>query len=850
MKEYDHKAIESKWQKQWEKEKIYKAEDKSKKPKYYCLIEFPYPSGDGLHVGHVRPYIAMDIISRKRRMEDYNVLYPIGWDAFGLPTENYAIKTKTPPKIVTKQNTDNFRRQIKMLGISFDWSREINTTDPKYYKWTQWIFLQLFKHGLAYKKKTAINWCIDCKIGLANEEVVGGLCERCGGGTEKREKEQWMLAITKYADRLYDDLDSVDYLERIKIQQRNWIGRSNGAEITFKLHYSSQTHADPTQNNAEIKVFTTRPDTLFGATYMVLAPEHELIKNLKLKIKNYDEVEGYIVQSKKKSEIERTTEGKEKTGVKLEGVTAINPANKEEIPIFIADYVLKEYGTGAIMAVPAHDDRDLQFAIKYGLDIRRVIRDREQPSGEKELQAYGVVSINAMRESGFAWTYGGILMNSGKFNGIDSEEAKKKITEAVGGKWTTTYKLRDWVFSRQRYWGEPIPLIFCEACAKKSKARTNADLTRNNAEGIDLNPGWIAVPEKDLPLELPEVKNYTPTDTGESPLAKIDSWVNVKCPSCGGPARRETDTMPQWAGSSWYCLRYIDPHNGKALADRKKLDHFMPVDWYNGGMEHTTLHLLYSRFWHKFLFDIGVVPGSEPYAKRTSHGMILAESGEKMSKSKGNVVNPDKIVATYGADTLRLYEMFIGPFDQAVAWSDKSIIGPRRFLERVWKLQYKIGDAVPHKKLEAILHKAIKKVGEDIEKMHFNTAVSELMILVNEMEKQDKIPRDRFELLLRILAPFAPHICEELWALSGHKTLINQETWPTYDKTKLVSPVIIIAVQVNGKMRGEFETAADTEEKEIKERALNLGKVLPWIEGKIVKRVIYVRGKLVSIVAE
>ncbi len=810
MKSYDHKKIEKKWQEAWEKDGLYKTEDKSLKPKYYCLIEFPYPSGEGLHVGHIRSNTAMDIIARKRRAEGYNVLYPIGWDAFGLPTENYAIKTKTPPSVVIKENTDIFRRQLKLLGFSFDWSREINTTDPKYYKWTQWMFIQFFKHGLAYKKKTAINWCVDCKIGLANEEVVDGACERCGGATEKREKEQWMLAITKYADRLYDDLDTVDYSERIKIQQRNWIGRSEGAEIEFNLQ--------PTTYNLQpIKVFTTRPDTLFGATYMVLAPEHELVtsllKNKEYRIKNIKEIQKYIEKTKKKTEIERTAEGKEKTGVELKGIKAINPANKEEISIWVADYVLKEYGTGAIMAVPGHDQRDFEFAQKFNLPVKQVI-----------CQFYPEPKCPILEQ---AYTGEGYLVGSEKFDGTKSEEAKKEITEFVGGKMKTAYKLRDWVFSRQRYWGEPIPLVFCQ------------------------KDGWVAVAEDDLPVELPEVKAYTPTDTGDSPLAKIDSWVNVKCPKCKGEAKRETDTMPNWAGSSWYYLRYIDPHNDKVFADRKKLDHFMPVDWYNGGMEHTTLHLLYSRFWHKLLFDIKAVPNSEPYAKRTSHGLILAEGGEKMSKSKGNVVNPDDIVAVYGADTLRLYEMFMGPFEQSVGWSTDSIIGPRRFLERIWKLKLKVKSEklkIEDDTIKIILNKTIKKVGEDIESMHFNTAVSGLMILANEMEKVESISQDYYETFLRLLSPFAPHITEELWHEIGHASSIHIEPWPKYDEMKLSEGAQTIVIQINGKVRGSFVSLVSAKEEEIKEQALAHKTAQKWMEGKPAKKVLYVPGKLVSIV--
>jgi leucyl-tRNA synthetase len=797
---YDHKKLEKKWQALWEKKGIYQAKDFSKKPKYYSLIEFPYPSGDGLHVGHPRPYIGMDIISRKRRLEGFNVLYPIGWDAFGLPTENYAIKTGQDPRVVTKKNSDTFRRQIKSLGISFDWSREINTTDPKYYKWTQWIFLQFLKKGLAYKTKMAINWCPKDKIGLANEEVVGGCCERCGTPVEKREKEQWMLAITKYAERLDKDLDTVDYLPQIKLAQRNWIGKSEGAEIDFRLAtkqvLSRASHsnlnvvnerniayvAESTVLQPAVKVFTTRPDTIFGATYMVLAPEHELITSLKLRITNWSEVEKYIKKIKNKTDIERTAEGKEKSGVELKGVRAINPATKEEVPVWIADYVLATYGTGAIMAVPADDKRDREFAEKFKLPI-----------------------IENYKKAGF-------------------EDFGKKVT---------TFKLRDWIFSRQRYWGEPIPVIFCDTC------------------------GIVPVPEKDLPVELPKLigkmKNYQPTDSGESPLANISKWVNTKCPKCKGKARRETDTMPNWAGSSWYYLRYADPKNKKAFASMKNLKYWLGTDpagggvnWYNGGNEHTTLHLLYSRFWHKFLFDLKLVPTSEPYKKRTSHGMILGEGGVKMSKSLGNVINPDEIVKIYGADTLRVYEMFMGPFDQAVAWSTDSIIGPRRFLERVWNLQYKIQKNKKYTEFE--IEKTIKKVTEDIEMMKFNTAISTLMIFINEVDKFEFISQNAYEKFLRILSPFAPHITEEIWSNLGHRNSIHLSNWPKWDKNLIQDEEIKIAVQINGKVRAEIMIKMEEKEEDIKKKALANEAVLRHTTGRDVKRLIYVKNRLINIV--
>ncbi len=943
MSKYDHSKIEKKWQKRWEKSGIFEAKEKTDKPKYYSLMEFPYPSGDGLHAGHVRGYTAMDIITRKRQMEGYNVLYPIGWDAFGLPTENFALKTGKDPRVITKQNTDNFREQFKSLGMSFDWSREINTTDPKYYKWTQWIFLQFLKKGLAYKAKATINWCPKDKIGLANEEVVDGKCERCGTPVEKREKEQWMLAITKYAERLDKDLDDVDYPERVKTQQRNWIGKSEGAEINFEV-----------DNLGSLKIFTTRPDTIFGATYLVLAPEHPMVQELQEKIENKEEVVRYIVQTKNRTEIDRTAEGKEKTGVELKGIKAVNPATKEEIQIWIADYVLPHYGTGAIMAVPAHDERDFEFAKKYDLPIKEVIvpniideknppvsgktvverknvhpivrdpktgkylaikwrnfpwttfpmggvedgediveaakREVREETGfinlklikvlegtvraeyfaahkdqnrvaftravvfdlidheqvelnEEEKNNHDIIWLNKselnynvmthaevgewgikMNSKNGAYTKAGVLVNSDKFNGGNSIDVKDEIIKFVGGEKKTTFKLRDWIFSRQRYWGEPIPVIHCEKC------------------------GVVPVPEKDLPVELPKVKNYQPTDTGESPLAAIDKWVNVKCPQCGGKAKRETDVMPNWAGSSWYFYRYCDPHNGKVFASKEALEKWLPVDWYNGGMEHTTLHLLYSRFWHKFLFDEGLVLGHEPYKKRTSHGLILAEGGEKMSKSRGNVINPDEIVKKHGADTLRIAEMFIGPFEQAVSWSVDSIVGPRRFLERVYALAEKVSDTPVPLTDTSILEKTIEKVSRDIESMSFNTAISQLMILVNTWEKEKNISQKDFKRFISLLAPFAPHIAEELWEKSGGEGLASEAEWPQAES--VAEDVLAkVAVQINGKTRGVVEVAANASEDDVRkaiENSLNLKK---FLTGPF-KRFIYVPGKVASIVIE
>ena len=800
---YDYKIIESKWQKYWAEHKLFEADNNSEKPKYYCLVEFPYPSGEGLHVGHPRSYTALDIVARKRRMEGYNVLYPIGFDAFGLPAENFAIKTGIHPAIKTEENIANFRRQLKSLGFSFDWSREISTTDPKYYKWTQWIFLQLFKHGLAYKTEMAINFCLDCKVGLANEEVVNGKCERCGGEVVKKTKKQWMLKITKYADRLEKDLDDLDYIERVKTQQKNLIGKSEGAEVDFAVKDS----------NEKIKVYTTRPDTLFGATYMVLAPEHELIQKLKNEISNFSEVEKYINDSAKKSDLERTELQKEKTGVELKGVKAINPVNNQEIPIWISDYVLISYGTGAIMAVPAHDERDYEFAKKFNLEIIEVIT-----GGDIAKEAYADIN-------------NGQMINSDFLNGLKPQEAIIKmiswLEEKGVGKGAINYKLRDWVFSRQRYWGEPIPIIECEKC------------------------GFVPVAEKDLPLKLPEVKEFQTSDDGQSPLAKLTDWVNTKCPNCGGQAKRETDTMPQWAGSSWYFLRYIDPKNNEALADDQKLKQWLPVDWYNGGMEHTTLHLLYSRFWHKFLFDIGVVPTSEPYKKRTSHGMILGEGGEKMSKSRGNVVNPDDVVSEYGADTLRLYEMFMGPFDQAIPWDTKGVVGVKRFLDRVWNIYNadlgKIEDKVDAD-LDVLVNKTIKKVSEDIEAMRFNTAVSALMILSNKIIDQKSVSQEIMEKFLILLSPFAPHLVEELWQQLGHQTSVIKETWPKADESKFKNEIVEIAVQVNGKVRAKIKLAKDATEVEAVALAEADENIKKYLINQTIKKTIFVPGRLLSFV--
>ncbi|MBI2552180.1 class I tRNA ligase family protein [Candidatus Uhrbacteria bacterium] len=988
MQKYDHKKIEKKWQKRWEKESVFAAKDFIKQPTFYALVEFPYPSGEGLHVGHPRSYTAMDIVARKRRMEGYNVLYPIGFDSFGLPTENYAIKTGRPPAEITRENIANFTRQLKMLGFSFDWARTVTTSDPAYYKWTQWIFLQLFKHGLAYKKKMAINWCLSCKIGLANEEVVDGACERCGASVEKREKEQWMLAITKYADKLLEGLKEVDYIERAKVQQENWIGRSEGAILKFQItNPKSQTNSKSQIPNSklEIEVFTTRPDTLYGATYLVLAPEHPVIGNLKLETRNLKEVAKYIEIVKKKTEAERMSVEREKTGVELKGIKAINPATKEAIPIWVADYVLAGYGTGAIMAVPAHDERDFEFAKKYNLPVRHVVMPslvdgtnppkdgkedtfrnmilailydpkankyltlkwKTQPwrtfvtggieegedsaaSARREIaEETGYTNVRLVRSLGMTeafffaahknvnrkvhgnhflfeliddtrvsisdkekdqydiqwlspeelrathmqhaefdilwdriqtgsdvYTGPGILVNSGQFNGLEHETAKWKITEAVGGQRKVTYKLRDWVFSRQRYWGEPIPLVFCEHCAGITN---NQETITKLSEGEKLNPGWVPLPEDQLPLELPKVEKYQPTDTGESPLAGIKKWVNTKCPKCGGPARRETDTMPNWAGSSWYFLRYCDPKNSKLFALRSKLDYWTPVDWYNGGMEHTVLHLLYSRFWNQFLFDIGAVPTREPYKKRTSHGLILGEDGEKMSKSRGNVINPDEIIMKYGADTLRLYEMFMGPFDQAVPWSTASIAGVKRFLERMWQLQDRVDSSqstVHSKEVEKLVHKTIKKVTEDIEQMKFNTAIAALMTLLNKLSQQTSVDSSQYESLLKLLSPFAPHITEELWERVNVKCkmknvkLLCKSEWPKWNPALVKDEEIELVIQVNGKVRDRIKTPADITEADAKATALQSEKVKKWLAKKPIQDVIFVRGKLINLVIE
>ena len=799
---YNPKEIEQKWQKIWDDEKAFAASDDYSKPKYYALVEFPYPSGQGLHVGHPRPYTALDIVARKRRMEGYNVLYPMGWDAFGLPTENYAIKNHIHPKIVTKNNVHRFKEQLHSLGYSFDWDREINTTDPEYYKWTQWIFLKLFKAGLAYKAEMPINWCTSCKVGLANEEVVNGHCERCGAEVIRKVKSQWMLKITEYADKLLEGLDHVDYIERVKVSQKNWIGRSTGAEVDFPIAGKED----------KLRIYTTRPDTLFGVTYMVISPEHPYIEKFASEIKNLDEVKAYQEQAARKSDFERSELAKEKTGVKIDGLTAVNPVNGKEIPIWVSDYVLMSYGTGAIMAVPAHDERDWEFAKKFNMPIIQVVESSEGP-----------VDVN---EAAFVDVATEKLVNSGFLNGMEVAEAKKAIIEYLEkeniGTQKTNYKLRDWVFSRQRYWGEPIPIVHCDKC------------------------GYVPLPEDQLPLELPDVESYMPTDNGESPLAAMRSWVETTCPCCGGPAERETDTMPQWAGSSWYFLRYTDPHNTEALASPEALKYWMPVDWYNGGMEHTTLHLLYSRFWHRFLYDEKVVPCPEPYQKRTSHGMILGENGEKMSKSRGNVVNPDDIVNEFGADTLRTYEMFIGAFELSAAWSNEGVKGCRRFLERVWKLQEIVTDEAGYsKELETRMHQTIKKVSSDFETLKYNTAIAAMMSLINDFYKAGKVTRDEFKTLLILLNPVAPHMTEELWQIMNYGGRLYQTSWPTYEEAKTVESEVEIAVQVNGKVRATIKIAADIS----KEDAIAAGKaaVADKLTGQIVKE-IYVPGRLVNIV--
>ena len=859
MRLYDHKKIESKWQKKWEKEKDFEAREDANAKKFYGLIEFPYPSGEGLHVGHIRSNTAMDIIARKRRAEGYSVLYPIGWDAFGLPTENYALKTGIPPQEVTKKNTGNFRKQLKALGFSFDWSREINTTDPAYYKWTQWIFLKLFEKGLAYKKKMPINWCVDCKIGLANEEVVDGACERCGGKVEMREKEQWMLKITEYADRLDKDLDMVDYLPKIKTQQRNWIGKSDGAEISFQLiAFASQTHAEHTQKAAEtglrnsassqhgsatltaVKVFTTRPDTLFGATFLAISPE--LAKKwIDIGWQAKEEVKKFVAEELTGRTAVSLREEKEKKGVSA-NIQAVNPANGEEIPVWVVNYVLGTVGTGAIMAVPAHDERDFEFAMRYNLPIRQVILPQKHAE-----RTQNVAEV---------YTGDGYLVGSGAFTGMKNEEAKDKIIAFVGGKKKTTYKLRDWVFSRQRYWGEPIPLVFCEECKKRAETAKSSQFS----EGELLNPGWVAVPEKELPLELPKVKRYEPTDTGESPLASVTKWVHTKCTKCGGKAKRETDVMPNWAGSSWYYIAYCISENlksealiSKQIQDekiQKKIKYWLPVDWYNGGMEHTTLHLLYSRFWHKFLFDIGAVPTAEPYVRRTSHGLILAQNGEKMSKSRGNVVNPDKIVEVVGADALRLYEMFMGPFAEPISWNTDNIAGPRRFIERVFALVEKVNEDAPSGAVRFVMHQTTKKVSEDIEALKFNTAVSQMMIFLNALEAETSVSKEAYETLVRLVAPFAPHVAEELWETLGHKKSVHKEAWPAHDESALQEEQMKIAVQVNGKLRASFEAPSGTSEEEVKRLAKLLPNVVKWVQGKNIEKVIYIHGRLVNIVIQ
>ena len=801
---YNPKEIEKKWQKIWEEKKAFAATDDYSKPKFYALVEFPYPSGQGLHVGHPRPYTALDIVARKRRMQGYNVLYPMGWDAFGLPTENYAIKNKIHPKEVTKQNVARFKAQLQSLGYSFDWDREINTTDPNYFKWTQWIFLKLFKAGLAYKSEMPINWCTSCKVGLANEEVVNGRCERCGSEVVRKVKSEWMLKITEYADKLIEGLNDVDYIERVKVSQRNWIGKSTGAEVDFSIKGKED----------KLRIYTTRCDTLFGVTYMVVSPEHPYLDKYKAEIKNWSEIEAYREAASKKSDFERAELAKDKTGVQIDGLVAVNPVNGKEVPIWVSDYVLMSYGTGAIMAVPAHDERDWEFAKKFNLPIIQVVAK----NGE-------AVDVN---EAAFTDVATGVLINSDFLNGLEVKDAKEKmisyLEEKEIGTAKTNYKLRDWVFSRQRYWGEPIPIVECEKC------------------------GYVPIDESELPLMLPEVESYMPTDNGESPLAAMTDWVNTTCPCCGGPAKRETDTMPQWAGSSWYFLRYCDPHNDKALASPESLKYWLPVDWYNGGMEHTTLHLLYSRFWHKFLYDQKVVPTPEPYQKRTSHGMILGENGEKMSKSRGNVVNPDDIVREYGADTLRTYEMFIGAFDLAASWSEDGVKGCRRFLERVWKLQDIMTDEEGYSAdLETKMHQTIKKVSNDFENLKYNTAIAAMMALINDFYKKNAVTKGEYKTLITLLNPVAPHITEELWQIVGGEGYLYQTTWPEYDEAKTVESTVEIAVQINGKTKGTITIGKDDAKDDVIAKAKE--SIADKLTGNIVKE-IYVPGRIVNIVAK
>ena len=799
---YNHKVVEGKWQKVWDDNKAFAATDDYSKPKYYALVEFPYPSGQGLHVGHPRPYTALDIVARKRSRQGYNVLYPMGWDAFGLPTENYAIKNKIHPKEVTKTNVARFKKQLHSLGYSFDWDREINTTDPEYYKWTQWIFLKLFKAGLAYKKEMPINWCTSCKVGLANEEVVNGVCERCGSEVVRKVKSEWMLKITDYADKLIEGLDGVDYIERVKVSQKNWIGRSTGAEVDFSVKGKED----------KLRIYTTRCDTLFGVTYMVVSPEHPILDKYKDEIGNWSDIEAYREQAAKKSDFERSELAKDKTGVCIDGLTAINPVNGKEIPIYVSDYVLMSYGTGAIMAVPAHDDRDWEFAKKFGLPLIQVVaKDGEE------------VDIN---EAAFTDVATGVLINSDFLNGLEVKDAKEKMIKFLEekgiGQAKTNYKLRDWVFSRQRYWGEPIPIVHCDKC------------------------GYVPIDESQLPLLLPEVDSYMPTDNGESPLAAMTDWVNTTCPCCGGPAKRETDTMPQWAGSSWYFLRYTDPHNTEALASKEALKYWLPVDWYNGGMEHTTLHLLYSRFWHKFLYDQGVVPTPEPYQKRTSHGMILGENGEKMSKSRGNVVNPDDIVDVYGADTLRTYEMFIGAFDLAASWSEDGVKGCRRFLDRVWKLQDSVTDEKGYSKdMETKMHQVIKKVSNDFENLKYNTAIAAMMALLNDFYKKGSVTADEFKTLLILLNPVAPHITEELWSVKNYGGYVYQQTWPEFDEAKTVESTVEIAVQINGKTKATLAIGKEDPKDEVIAKAKEV--IADKLTGNVIKE-IYVPGRIVNIV--